>query len=65
MEATTANIRRIIVDGQPEDRIKTQQHRVILLNERALLALRQARRLADLRRIAAKSTTPTSPFVPS
>lgn len=37
--------------------------RFILLNERALHALRQARRPADLRRIASKSATPTSPFV--
>ncbi|KDN98959.1 tyrosine-type recombinase/integrase [Pseudomonas donghuensis] len=63
LEARTANIRRIIVDGQPEDRTKTKHHRVILLNERALHALRQAQRLADLRRIASKSATPTSPFV--
>ncbi|WP_461531768.1 site-specific integrase [Pseudomonas sp. 210_17 TE3656] len=36
---------------------------MILLNDRAIQALGKARRLADLRRVASKSTTPASPFV--
>ncbi|MDD0972472.1 tyrosine-type recombinase/integrase [Pseudomonas fontis] len=63
LEARTANIRRIIVGGQPEERTKTKYHRVVLLNERALHALGQARRMATLRSLASKSATPTSPFV--
>ena len=42
LEAKIANIRRIIVDGQPEDRTKTKHHRVILLNARAIHALSKA-----------------------
>jgi len=63
LEAKIANIRRIIVDGQPEGRSKTKHHRVILLNARAIHALSKAQRLADLRRMASKSATPISPFV--
>lgn len=44
-------------------RLPTQELTLILLNERAIHALNKARRLADLRRIASKSATPTSPFV--
>ncbi|MEA3237747.1 tyrosine-type recombinase/integrase [Pseudomonas mosselii] len=61
--AVDAEIDRIIVDRQPADRTKTKYHRVVLLNDRALNALRQAQRLADLRRMASKSAYPTSPFV--
>lgn len=63
LEERTATIQRIIVDRQPADRTKTKYHRVVLLNDRALNALRQAQRLADLRRMASKSAYPTSPFV--
>ncbi len=43
LESKTAIIRRIIVDKQPVERTKTNHHRVILLNDRALGALAQAR----------------------
>lgn len=59
----TATIRRIIVNRTPQERTKTKYHRVVLLNERALNALRQARRMANLRKLASKAAYPTSPFV--
>lgn len=49
--------------AKPEDRTKTKHQRVILLDERALNALAQARRMAQLRRMASKSAHPDSPFV--
>lgn len=42
LEERTATIQRIIVDRKPADRTKTKYHRVVLLNDRALNALRQA-----------------------
>lgn len=63
LERRTATVRRIIVDRKPEDRTKTKYQRVILLNERALNALAQARRMAQLRRMASKSAHPESPFI--
>jgi integrase len=63
LEERTATIQRIIVDRQPAGRTKTKYHRVVLLNDRALNAIRQARRLAELRRMVSESAYPTSPFV--
>lgn len=63
LESKSASIRQIIVDGAPVERIKTKQQRVILLNDRALHALKKARRLADLRSIASKSGFPVSTYV--
>ena len=42
LEERTATIQRIIVDRKPADRTKTKYHRVVLMNDRALNALRQA-----------------------
>ncbi|UVK80747.1 hypothetical protein LOY46_14220 [Pseudomonas sichuanensis] len=63
LRALQTRRQRIIVDRQPADRTKTKYHRVVLLNDRALNAIRQAQRLTDLRRMASKSAYPTSPFV--
>lgn len=63
LERRTATVRRIIVGRRPEDRTKTKYQRVILLNERALNALAQARRMAQIRRMASKSAHPESPFI--
>lgn len=63
LESKSASIRQIIADGAPVERIKTKQQRVILLNDRALHALKKARRLADLRSIASKPGFPVSTYV--
>ncbi|WP_024694705.1 tyrosine-type recombinase/integrase [Pseudomonas syringae] len=63
LESKTAIIRRIIVDKQPVERTKTNHHRVILLNDRALGALAQARRIKELRKMSSNSAYPESLFV--
>lgn len=63
LEERTAVIRRIIINRAPQERTKTKNHRTILLNERALNAVSQARRVANLKRMASKSANPVSPFV--
>lgn len=49
LEGRTANVCRIVVDGVIEERTKTKQARVVMLNSRALNALEQARKVAVLR----------------
>ena len=61
--ARTAQIRRIIIDRGPVERVKTKQHRQILLNERALHALSKAKRMATLRKMASKSPFAVTPYV--
>ena len=63
LSAKTAQIRRIVVNSEPVERIKTKQQRVILLNERAIGALAQAERLRRLRHLASTSDYADSPFV--
>lgn len=43
LEQRCATIRRIIVNREPQERTKTKHHREVLLNERALNAINQAR----------------------
>jgi len=63
LEGRSVTIRRIIVNRAPQERTKTKHHRVVLLNERALNAVTQAQRIANLRRMASKSANSESPFV--
>ena len=49
LEGRTANVCRIVVDGVIEERTKTKQARVVMLNSRALNALEQAKKVAGLR----------------
>lgn len=59
----SAVIRRIIVDTDSIERVKTKRQRTILLNDRALHALQKAKCIARLRKMASKSAFPDSPYV--
>ncbi|MDH4566133.1 DUF3596 domain-containing protein [Pseudomonas sp. BN414] len=45
----SAHVCRIVVDGEVKDRVKTKNHRHVLLNDRALHALKEARALTQAR----------------
>ncbi len=62
-EARRAHVCRIVVDRGIEERVKTRHERDVLLNERALGALKEARRIAKLKEMSSVSEYSTSPFV--
>lgn len=57
-----AHVCRIVVDKQVEERTKTGQFRLVMLNSRALNALDEARRIQTLR-MQQRRQFPTSPYV--
>ncbi len=63
MEARTAHICRIVVDGKVEERTKTKYARTVILNSRALNALRQARQIADERLLQRRRIKKESQYV--
>lgn len=62
-EEYRAHVRRIVVDREIQERVKTKHERQVLLNERALNALQEARRIAKLKKMASASSFAESPFV--
>lgn len=58
-EARRIHVCRIVIDRGIEERVKTD----VLLNERALNALAEAKRIARLKRVASVSEFAVSPFV--
>ena len=49
LEAKTAHVCRIVVDGKIEERTKTKSDRTVMLTSRAMNALKMARMVADVR----------------
>lgn len=62
-EARRIHVRRIVIDRGIEERVKTKHERDVLLNDRALNALAEAKRIARLKRVASVSEFAVSPFV--
>ncbi|EQM72086.1 tyrosine-type recombinase/integrase [Pseudomonas tohonis] len=62
-EARRAHVCRIVVDRGIEERVKTKNERDVLLNERALHALKEAKRIAKIKQMASVSEFANSPFV--
>ncbi|WP_428601136.1 tyrosine-type recombinase/integrase [Pseudomonas sp.] len=62
-EECRAHVCRIVVDREIQERVKTKHERQVLLNERALNALQEARRIARLKKMASASSFAESPFV--
>lgn len=62
-EARRIHVCRIVIDRGIEERVKTKHERDVLLNERALNALAEAKRIARLKRVASVSEFAVSPFV--
>lgn len=54
---------RIVIDRGIEERVKTKHERDVLLNDRALNALAEAKRIARLKQVASVSEFAVSPFV--
>ncbi|WP_339483234.1 tyrosine-type recombinase/integrase [Pseudomonas sivasensis] len=63
MEARTAHVCRIVVDGEVEERTKTNYARTVMLNSRALNALRQAKQVADDRLLQRRRIKTKSQYV--
>ncbi|WP_236412754.1 tyrosine-type recombinase/integrase [Pseudomonas syringae] len=63
LEARTAHVCRIVVDGEVQERTKTKYARTVMLNSRALNALRQARQIADDRLQQRRRVKKESKFV--
>lgn len=62
-EKRVANVCRIVVDSEIEERTKTKGSRLVMLNSRALNALKQAEEVSEFRASQAKRTCRTSPYV--
>lgn len=62
LEQRTANVCRIVADGTIHERTKTNKPRLVLLNERALHAIEQARAIAN-QRATRLIAHPRSPYV--
>lgn len=63
MDARTAHVCRIVVDGEVEERTKTKYARTVMLNSRALNALRQAKQIADDRLLQRRRIKTKSQYV--
>ncbi|KJZ51639.1 tyrosine-type recombinase/integrase [Pseudomonas marginalis] len=63
MDARTAHVCRIVVDGEVEERTKTKYARTVMLNSRALNALRQAKQVADDRLLQRRRIKTKSQYV--
>jgi integrase len=62
-EKRLAHVCRIVVDKVIEERTKTKAARMVMLNSRAMNALKMAERVADLRRSQKKRMQKNSPYV--
>ena len=62
-EARRIHVCRIVIDRGIEERVKTKHERDVLLNDRALNALAEAKRIARLKQVASVSEFVVSPFV--
>ena len=63
MDARTAHVCRIVVDGEVEERTKTKYARTVMLNSRALNALRQAKQIAADRLLQRRRIKTESQYV--
>ncbi|WP_268797560.1 tyrosine-type recombinase/integrase [Pseudomonas huanghezhanensis] len=63
MSKRTAHVFKIVADQKVEFRTKTRYDRHVMLNSRAMNALAEARKVADLRATQFRRKVPNSPYV--